>query len=144
MATEDQSIPDTRERGEGQSYLIGDRYRILTGSRLPELDMAGAEAYAVHDTKQPDEAVFARVCAPVALPRVEMMASLKHMKDAAILRPLDWGPVRIAGSTRPRLAVVFERPEHDVLMRDESAEIKPFATEHITRHILAPTVLTLG
>ena len=95
MANEDLEEPPVPELDDGPSNLVGDRFRILVDSRLPELDLEGAEAVAVQDEKQGDYRLFARVCAPLALPRVEEMTILKHMRDAAVLRPLEWGPVRM-------------------------------------------------
>lgn len=144
MANEYQAEPDTSETSGTSTIWVGERYRLLPGSRLPELDLSGAEAFAAVDTRQADEPVFARVCAPNALPRVEMMVSLKHMKDTAILRPLEWTPVRLPGESRPRLAVIFGRPEQGLLVTDVKAPFKPFATDTISRNIIGPVVLTLG
>lgn len=144
MANDDQEMPAARGLDDEHGVQIGNRYRVLPGSRLPELDLDGTEAVAARDEQHPSESVFARVCAPLALPRVEMMASLKHMKDAAVMRPLEWGPVRMPGEDRPRLAVVFEKPEHDVLMPAEATGTTPFANDTLTRQLLGPMVLTLG
>lgn len=144
MANEDQAEPAPPEQDEGPTVQIEDRYRISLGSRLPELDLNGAEAIVAHDNQLPDAAVFARVCAPNALPRVELMLSLRNLKDTAVMRPLAWGPVPMAGSDRPRLAVIFERPEQSPLMAADATSMTPLATDDSTRLVLAPAVLTLG
>ncbi|MEE8333814.1 MAG: hypothetical protein V3R85_08190 [Alphaproteobacteria bacterium] len=144
MANIDQAEPVPPELAEGPIVQIDDRYRILLGSRVPELDLDGAEAVVAHDDHHSDEAVFARVCAPHSLPRVELMNSLRNMKDAAVMRPLTWGPVPMPGKERPRLAVVFNRPESDPLMAASAISMKPIPSEDVSRLILAPAVLALG
>jgi hypothetical protein len=92
MAKQDKADTATAGMGDGPSFTIGGRYRVLPESRLPEFDLGSAEAVVALDDRYPDEPVFARICGPISLPRVEMMDNLKHMKDAAVLRPLEWGP----------------------------------------------------
>ena len=43
MANEDQAGPDILETNGASIIMIGERYRLLPDSRLPELDLAGAE-----------------------------------------------------------------------------------------------------
>lgn len=144
MANEDQAEPAPPEQDSGPTVQIDDRYRISLDSRLPELDLNGAEAVVAHDSQIPDGSVFARVCAPHALPRVEMMNSLRNMRDAAVMRPLAWGPVPMPGTDRPRLAVVFERPAQGPLMASDVTTMTPLATDEASRLVLAPAVLALG
>ncbi len=144
MANQDQAETASPEQDGGPTIRIDDRYRISLSDRLPDLDLDGAEAVVAYDDQLADETVFARVCAPFALPRVELMNSLRNLKDAAVMRPLAWGPVPMPGSDRPRLAVVFTRPERGPLMAPDATSMTPLATDDASLFILAPAVLTLG
>lgn len=144
MANEDQAEPAPSEQDGAPTIRIDDRYRISLSDRLPDLDLDGAEAFVAYDDQLADGAVFARVCAPFALPRVELMQGLRNLKDAAVMRPLAWGPVPMPGTDRPRLAVVFTRPESGPLMAPNATSMTPLVTDDASRLVLAPAVLTLG
>lgn len=139
----------TIEENEDESAATGDivldnRYHILVGSRLPELDMGEAEAVAVRDDRNSSDALFARICAPNSLPRLELLNSFKHMMDAKMLRPLECGPVKWPGSKTSRMAIIFQKPEHGAVLPLGSQSMTPLHTEEITRCVLAPIILSLG
>jgi hypothetical protein len=124
--------------------VVAKRYRLATESRLPEFDLGGAEAYVVHDDRAPDEVLFARVLPADAQARLTVMNNLRHMREAKVLQPLDWGPVRVPGLAEQRLAVVFRRPHGALLMPSWKATISPLSADDIARRVLGPALLTLG
>lgn len=130
--------------GGDRDTVIAKRFRLAPDSRLPELDLGAAEAYAVHDDRAPDDPLFARVLPGDAQPRLVMMNNLRHMREAKVLQPVDWGPVRVPGSPRQRLAVVFRRPSNPPLMADWKGRIVPMSGDDISRRVLAPALLTLA
>lgn len=136
--------PDEEETAGAGDIVLDGRYHILAGSRLPDLDMGGAEAVAVRDDRNSSDALFARICPVNALPRLELLNSFKHMLDAKMLRPLECGPVKWPGSKTSRLAIVFQKPEHGAVLPLGTENVNPLHTEEITRCVLAPIILTLG
>ena len=123
---------------------VGERYRIQLGTRLPEFDLNGAEAMAVRDLRNPGEVLFARICSTALPPRIEVMLHLRHMPEAGVLRPLEWGPVTLPGATAQRMAMVFRRPQQPPLMSSHKAVAPPLPAEDIARRIVAPATLALG
>lgn len=128
----------------GDEIALGEHYRIRPGLRLPEFDLGPVEAVGVRDVRGPTEALFARICPVAPLPRLEVMAHLRHMGEADILRPLEWGPVRWPGSDRPRIAVVFNRPEHGALLPSYKATMPPMPADEIGRRVVEPATRALG
>lgn len=124
--------------------VVAKRYRIATGSRLPELDLGSAEAYVAHDERAPDEVLFARVLPVDVQARLTVMGNLRHMREAKVLQPLEWGPVRVPGSGDQRLAVVFRKPHGAPLMQSWKATIPPLSADDIARRVLGPALLTLA
>jgi len=128
----------------GDEIAVGERYRILPGSRLPELDLGDAEAAQVRDVRSPGDMLFARVCPVAPTPRIDVMMHLRHMSDTGVMRPLDWGPVLWPGSGQQRIAVVFKRPENGPVMSSYKVTLPPMPADEIGRRIVAPATLALG
>jgi hypothetical protein len=142
---EPSSIAQDQEASDSSGDIVLDnRYHILVGSRLPELDLGGAEAVAVRDDRNSNDALFARICPADSLPRLELLNSLKHMMDAKMMRPLESGPVHWPGSKVRRVAIVFQKPEHGALLPVGTPSINALHTEEITRCVLTPILQTLG
>jgi serine/threonine protein kinase len=108
------------------------------------MDLGDAKAVAVHDERSPNERLFARICPPHAMPRLDLVSSLKHMRDAKMIRPLDWGRVNIPGSNKNFAAIVFERPKHGALMPLGTQTVPPMQTEEIAKCLMVPAAQTLG
>jgi hypothetical protein len=133
-------LPDPEPGG----IVLAGRYRIMPGSPLSELDQPGAAAVLARDERNPNDLLFARVCSPDGIPRVEMMDQLRALQESALMRPLEWGPVDWPGSDQRRFAVVFQRPDHGPLMPPGKSKIKPLPSDDLSRRILGPIILTLG
>ena len=134
---------DTAETG-GQEIVVGQRYRIQVESALPNLDLGDAKAYTVRDDKSPKEPLFARICPTDAVPRLDILNNVKHMMDANLLRPVEGEGVVWPGGTERRIAIVFRKPEHGVLLPAGETKISPLHPDELAKVFLAPAVLALG
>lgn len=128
-----------RSRGE---IVLADRFRILAGSPIAELDHPGAPAFSAEDLKNPTRRIFIRLCEPGVFPRVETMFQLKNLTDARVMHPLDWGPVYWPADGCRRFATIFDRPSTDPLMRSLSDQIKPLDSETLLQTLVAPALGT--
>lgn len=128
----------------GPEVVVDNRYRLLIGDKIPELDLGEAKAYVVRDDRSPGDSLFARVCPVHTLPRLDVVGSLKHLRDAKLLRPLEWGPVSITGDKQNQIAIIFQRPQHGAVLPLDVASINPMQTDEITKCILGPACATLG
>ena len=98
----------------------------------------------VRDDRSPKNTLFARVCPPHGMPRLDVFRSLKHMREAKLLRPVAWGPVNLSGGKQNQVAIIFERPEHGALMPTDVDSINPMQTDEIAKGILVPACQALG
>ena len=128
----------------GPEAVIDNRYRLTLGDRLPELDLGEAKAVVVHDDRSPDDLLFARICPPHGMPRLDVIRSLTHLREAKLLRPIEWGPVSLPGNGQSQLAIIFERPQHGSLMPAGTVSISPMETDEIAKLIVVPACQALG
>ena len=102
-----------------------DRYPLLIADRLSELDFGDTKAFMVCDDRSPNDFLFARVCPPHAMPRLDVVNGLKHKRDAKLLRLVEWGPVNLSESRESQVAIIFQRPTHGVLLPLDVKSINP-------------------
>ena len=98
----------------------------------------------VRDDRSPDDSLFARVCPPHGMPRLDVASSLKHMRDAKILRPIECGPVNLSGSNHSQVAIIFQRPTHGALLPPAVDSINPMQTDQIAKCVMVPACQTLA
>jgi hypothetical protein len=113
-------------------------------SPLPELDRPGASAYAVRDQRNPNRQLFANICDPGILPRVDTVVQLKTLREASVIRPVAWDPVDWPHSGERCFAVVYEHPEDASIMRSLSDRVPAQSTEFLVASVLGPLSLTLA
>ncbi|NKB19541.1 MAG: hypothetical protein GKS01_03250 [Alphaproteobacteria bacterium] len=138
------TVQEEDQNTGGQEVVLASRYRILVESPLPNLDLGNARAYVVRDDKSPKEPLFARICPADAVPRLDIFNNLKHMIDANLLRPVECEVVAWPGSVGRRVAIVFRKPDHGVLLPLSEAKINPLQPDELAKTLLGPAVLTLG
>jgi hypothetical protein len=126
----------------GDPAVLGERYRILAGAALPELDSQGTTACAVEDLHAPSSALFARICLPGAMPRKELLSALRSSREAQILRPVEWGAIPWPPLARRLFCIVFERPSGGALA-PAGAALAPMPVGDLLQKVLAPALSTL-
>ena len=122
----------------GSGVVIDDRYRLLIDDKLPELDLSDAKSFMVCDDRSPNDLLFARVCPPHGMPRLDVVNGLKHMRDAKLLRLVEWGPVNLSESSESQVASIFQRPTHGVHLPPDIKSINPIQTDEIAKCVMLP------
>lgn len=135
---------DFAQAGDGAEVALGECYRILRDQPLPELDRPSARAYIARDTKSSTGSLFARICEPVLIPRIDLMVHLRHMANIDVIRPTDWGSVDWSVDGERRFAVVFDRHGTPPLFPGPDGKFKPMAHDEILRRVIGPAAATLG
>lgn len=113
---------------------------------LGHLDAPHASAFCAGDLVAGSDQLFALICDGSTVPRSDIIGKLKEIHCPELLQLVDWGPVAWPGGKDPgarRLAVLYERPGGDRLVRDLSATIAPMSEEHVIRAVLTPIVSAL-
>jgi hypothetical protein len=124
--------------------VLAERYQIHPDSPVPELDLLGATAFDATDLKNPTRQLFARICEPGVIPRVETMVQFKNMGDVRIMHALEWGPVFWTPENRRGFSVFFDRPMGNPLMQSLNEQIEPFKLETIVNGVIKSAWDTLG
>lgn len=98
----------------------------------------------VSDDRSPNDLLFLRVCLPHGMPRLDVVNGLKHMRDAKLLRLVEWGPVNLYGSSESLVVIIFQCPTHDVLSPPDVKSINPIQTDEIAKYVMLPACQTLA
>lgn len=142
MNTDKSELQQTDHLAHGAA-MVSDRYRILMDMPVPEWDRPGAPAYVARDARSPDRGLIAFACSRDILPRIDVMVQVKSMRGAALMSPLDWGPVSDLRGRKDCLAVIFERPENSPLIGSIKDRFEPFSANYLRSQLLEPSIETL-
>ena len=143
-ADSDVSSVFATDRPTTGEIVLDERYQIHPNSPVPELDLLGATAFDATDLKNPTRQIFARICEPGVIPRVETMVQFKNMGDVRIMHALEWGPVFWTPEKRRGFSVFFDRPMGNPLMQTLDERIEPFKLESIINGVIKSAWDTLG
>jgi len=127
----------------GEPIRLGDRFEILPGQGLPNLNSAAGNAFGARSLRDKRIDPFALICSPGSMPRTDVIATLSNLDSGTIMRPLEWGVVDWPGERGRRFAIVFERPGGRRLMNSLSDTIEPMNEEALTRGVVQPMVSAL-
>ncbi len=131
------------ESGISSEIIVDGTYRIVPTSPLTEFDRPGAPAYAARDRRDPGRQLFANICDPGVLPRVDTLVQLKTLREASVIRPVAWDPVAWPQARQRCFAVVYEHPEEAPIMGSLRDRFSAHSTEFLIASVLGPLFLTL-
>jgi hypothetical protein len=120
------------------SVRLHDRFDILNDVPLNELRSSGAGAFAVEDQRSPGASFFALIADPTLPPRAQAMTALRVVKHAALLTPIDFGPVDWAPAGRRCLALICERPAGGRLVGTNEQAVAPWSDEDVVNRLIQP------
>ncbi len=132
------------ESGMSSEIVVESFYQIEPDSPLTELDRPGAPAYAARDRRNPGRQLFANICDPGILPRVDTLVQLKTLREALIIRPVAWDPVPWPRARQRCFAIVYEHPEEAPIMSSLRDRVPAHTTEFLVASVLGPLSLTLA
>jgi len=130
--------------GVSSDIVVDGKYRILPGSPLIELNRPGAPGYVARDQRNPGRRLFANVCDPGVLPRVDTLVQLKTLREASVIRPVAWDPVPWPQARQRCFAIVYEHPEEAPIMKSLSDRVHAHSTEFLVSSVLGPLSMTLA
>lgn len=120
--------------------LVGDRYRIIPGQPLPELNSAFAKAYAARDDQSPDTPLYALVMddqVPLRQKTISALTGFRHPNLVALLE-VDVTEISILGQTR--LVAILERPVGQSLSQILSQGRNPLSDTNLLNFVLTPLI----
>lgn len=139
----DQASAPERSAGSGDPVRLSDRYEILPGSSLPNLNSASGTAFAAHALRDKRIEPFALICSGMIPPRTDVIATLSNVDSSAVMRPLEWGVIDWPPDRQRRFCMIFERPAGRRLMNSMADTIEPISEETLTRAVVQPVVSVL-
>src|SRR3954453_15546703 len=92
---------------------------------LPALSVGRNMAYCAVSRERPDQAYFALVCDPAALPRLEAMEAIRKVASPTLLTPLDWRGGEWPPTGRRNVTIIFDKPEDGRLVASLNDTIPP-------------------
>lgn len=123
----------------GLGPLLGDRYEILVGNRLPGLDSRHAQAYEVRDRRESEGRCYALVCPREVLPRIDLLERFARIDGDNLVKPVRWGVVHWPPANSGRYAIVLARPGGDRLS-DVAGSVLPMRSDDVQRKVILPLV----
>src|SRR5579864_764404 len=138
-----QALNTGGEQNGGRIAPLGGHYDICADRPLPELRTPNAGAYLVIDRDAPTVSLYALICHPEVLPRLEILEALHGMHPEAMLSPIQWGVVDWPLAGRRCFAIVYDRPVGGPIVPSLDQPTTPIAEDELARGLLPPLVVAL-
>ena len=139
----DMSNRAQQERETGQGTVLGDQYQVHPEKPLPQLDSPLAHAVAATDLRNPGREMFALVCRPDLLPRIDFIPQLSRMDRLALVSPVDAGAIDWPESAGRRFVILFEASFGERVCPSSDATIEPMREDVIVRDVIQPLMPAL-
>ncbi|MHA1152293.1 MAG: hypothetical protein ACTSQ7_06435 [Alphaproteobacteria bacterium] len=130
-------------QGAGQGAVLGDRYQVHPGKPLPHLDSPMAQAVAATDLREAGRAMFALVCRPDLMPRIDFIPALSRMDRLPLVNPTDAGAVDWPESGGRRFVILFELNFGERVCSSPDATLEPWHEDTVIRNVLQPLMPAL-
>jgi hypothetical protein len=131
------------EAGVAGAVAIGE-FRIFPSRPLPGLGSGAATAYHAESLEWPQNEYYAVICDPAAMPRLEILSTVRKVEAAGLVTPLDWRVVDWEATGRRHLAIVYLKPVGGRLVETLGDSIAPIPEDEIVRKYLVPLVPALA
>lgn len=124
----------------GNGVLLNGRYVVFPDKRLPHMDSPRAEAVEARDQRAPSRSMFALICKPTLLPRIDVIPQLSRRTKAPIIAPIDAGVMDWPQTGGRRFAIVFELEIGERVLASPDARITPMSEDHVVRLVIQPLI----
>ncbi len=122
--------------GPGTGSVLGDRYRIHSETPLPHLDSPMAHAVAVTDLHGAGREMFALVCRPDLLPRIDFIPQISRMERLPLITPVDAGAVDWPETGGRRFVIPFELNFGERVCPSPDATLEPMHEDAVVRNVI--------
>jgi hypothetical protein len=127
----------------GDRILLNGRFDIQPDQPLPMFDSPMAKAVNAIDLRASSRTLFALVCEPTLMARLDVIPPLSRMVRQPMINPVDAGPVHWPRSGGRRFVIVFEQMSGGRLIPSPEATITPMREDQIVRVVLEPLLPAL-
>ncbi len=137
----------SEQAGQGQDptrdTVLGDRYRVQPEMPLPQLDSPMAHAVAVSDLRAAGRDMFALVCRPDLLTRVDFIPQLSRLEGLPMINPVDAGAIHWPETGGRRFVIIFDRNFAERLCPVTNVTIEPMHEDTLVRTVIRPLIPAL-
>jgi len=130
------------EAGVASAVAFGE-FRIFPGRPLPGLRAGAAIAYHAESLDWPQNDYYAVICDPAAMPRLDVISTVRKVESAALVTPLDWRVVDWHPTGRRHLVIVYLKPMGGRLVETLGDTMMAIAEDEIVRKYMVPLVAGL-
>ncbi len=131
------------ESGPGTGPALGDQYQIHPEQPLPHLDSPMAQAVAVTDLRAAGREMFALVCRPDLLPRMDFIPQFSRMERLPLINPVDAGAVDWPETGGRRFVIPFELNFGERVCPSPDATLEPMHEDAVVRNVIRPLMPAL-
>ena len=125
-------------RKTGQGVVLGGHYKVHPEKPLPHLDSPMAHAVAATDLRAAGRDMFALVCRPDLMPRVDFISQISRMDRLPLVNPADAGPVDWPETGGRRFVIVFELNFGERVCSSRNATVEPLHEDVVIRNVIQP------
>ncbi|MFQ5466896.1 MAG: hypothetical protein ACE5DS_02065 [Kiloniellaceae bacterium] len=125
------------------SALLNGRYRIHIDRPLPKLDSPLAKAVEADDPRSPGRAMFALVCDPNLIPRLDVTSQLARLVRLPLVVPADAGAIAWPATGGRRFAIVFDVSMGERIVPPGAARFPAWREDRVIREVVTPLIPAL-
>ena len=130
--------PPPPSAGSNEEVIFAGRYSIQPGVVLPHLATSTARAYLTIDAEDPTRDLYALVLDHKVPARLTAIHAAKSIPHDALLKPIRWGQVDWAGTSREEIVIILPQPPGPPLLQSMESTTQYWTVREIKRDFLAP------
>jgi eukaryotic-like serine/threonine-protein kinase len=134
---------DKNEAEAAGAVAVGE-FRIFPGRPLPGLRAGDAGAYHAESLEWPQNEYYAVICDPAAMPRLDVVATVRKVEATGLVTPLEWRIVDWPPTGRHHVAIVYLKPVGGRLVEAPDDALLPVAEDDVVRKYMVPLVSGLS
>lgn len=134
---------DTAAQTGTSGAVLSGRYEVFPDRPLPALSSPRADACEVVDQRSRSRDLFALMCEPELMPRIDIIPQLSRLIRVPIVNPVDAGTVPWPDSGGQRYVVIFERPLGPRVIELGTSRFKPMREDQVVHCVIHAVISPL-
>lgn len=116
------------------------RYQVQPDQPLPELSTPNSRAFAVVDSSDTSQQLYALITDPKIPFRLNALGSARDLEDVSLVKPVQWGSIDWPLTERCETIIILQRPMGEPLMPSINEHITPLTVQEIADYLMNPMV----
>ena len=123
--------------------IFRERFQILPGNPLPDLDTPSSRAYLAEDRRDGKRALYALIASPTLPTRINVIGGLRATSIKGLLPLIEGGTIDWPMADRRTVAVVYDRPLGGRVVEALAMRSGRITEQDIARRVAVPLIHTL-